>query len=245
MVLAKGLAPDSWNALTNQQYRWCRSSMLLMMSSFFRNAPFDRKQRVSFWAAFLYYMASASLPVTSVLPTLIMVWFFADTITPSNYLLMIPSVIATLFVFPLVARGWRPTIYRVATVNSFCHLLAVSDALRNHVQNWVPTGAATVTTKSRGGVPARVAVMGRTWLVLSQGLLWAGLARHVSSGANPWVLWPAVVLGLVQLWMLVPILVGLGPEGDSYPTREPETVHADLRRLDLTDGRTDRAGVSA
>ena len=33
IVLAKGLAPDSWNALTNQQYRWCRSSMLLMMSA--------------------------------------------------------------------------------------------------------------------------------------------------------------------------------------------------------------------
>ncbi len=243
MVLAKGLAPDSWNALTNQQYRWCRSSMLLMMSSFFRHAPFDKKQRVSFWAAFLYYMASASLPVTSVLPTLIMVWFFADTITPSNYLLMIPSVIATLVVFPLVARGWRPTIYRIATVNSFCHLLAVTDALRNHVQNWVPTGAAVTT--SRGGVPARVAIMGRIWLVLSQGLLWAGLARHVAAGSNPWVLWPAVVLGVVQLWMLVPILVGLGPKGDTYPERTTELQHADLRRLDLTDARVERIEVSS
>ena len=243
MVLAKGLAPDSWNALTNQQYRWCRSSMLLMMSSFFHHAPFDKKQRVSFWAAFLYYMASASLPVTSVLPTLIMVWFFADTITPSNYLLMVPSVIATLFVFPLVARGWRPTIYRVATVNSFCHLLAVTDALRNHVQNWVPTGAAV--TPSRGGVPARVATMGRIWLVLSQGLLWAGLARNVAAGANPWLLWPAVVLGVVQLWMLVPILVGLGPKGDTYPERAPEVRRAELRRLDLTDVRVERIGVSS
>ena len=244
MVLAKGLAPDSWNALTNQQYRWCRSSMLLMMSSFFRSAPFDRKQRVSFWAAFLYYMASASLPVTSVLPTLIMVWFFADTITPSNYLLMIPSVVATLFVFPLVARGWRPTIYRIATVNSFCHLLAVTDALRNHVQNWVPTGAVATAT-SRGGVPGRVATMGRVWLAVSQGLLWTGLARQVASGANPWVLWPALVLGLVQLWMLVPILVRLGPKGDTYPERASQAHAADLVRVDLTERRPVRVEVTA
>jgi len=230
IVLAKGLAPDSWNALTNQQYRWCRSSMLLMMSGFFRDAPFGKQQRVSFWAAFLYYMASACLPVTSVLPTLLMVWLFADTIKPSNYLIMVPSIIATLFVFPLIARGWRPTLYRVATINSFCHLLAVTDALRNRIHNWVPTGAAAAAP-SRGSVPQRVAWIARTWLVVTQLLLWAGLARHIETGANPWLVWPAIVLGLVQLWMLAPLLVRLGPPGDVYPER----ANASLEFLDLRD----------
>ena len=227
IVLAKGLAPDSWDALTNQQYRWCRSSMLLMMSGFFRDAPFGKKQRVSFWAAFLYYMASAALPFTSVLPTLIMVWFFAGAIKPSNYVLMIPSVIATLFVFPLVARGWRPTIYRVATVNSFCHLLAVSDALRNQVQNWVPTGAtgSVRTRRPRSGVPQRVAWMARTWLLVTQLLLWVGLERHISLAPNPWLVWPALTLGALQLWMLLPLVIELGPAGDTYPSI-----------TDLTDG---------
>jgi len=237
IVLAKGLAPDSWDALTNQQYRWCRSSMLLMMSSFFHDAPFGRKQRVSFWAAFLYYMASAMTPFTSVLPTLIMVWFFAGTIKPSNYVLMIPSVIATLVIFPLVARGWRPTIYRVATVNSFCHLLAVSDAMRNQVQNWVPTGATAAPTshRSRWGVPRRVAWMARTWLLVSQLLLWVGLARHVTTSPNPWLVWPAVALGLLQLWMLLPLVVGLGPRGDTYPS----TAHGivDVRDAELAGAR--------
>ncbi len=217
IVLAKGLAPDSWNALTNQQYRWCRSSMLLMMSAFFQDAPFDKRQRTSFWAAFLYYMASAAMPLIAVLPTLIMVWFFADTIVPSNYLLMVPSVISTLFVFPLVARGWDPAIYRVSTVNSFCHLLAVSDALRNQVASWVPTGAAAAPKKV--GVPQRVALVARVWLVVSQALLWAGLVRLFLSGGNPWLVWPGIVLALVQLGMLGPMLLTLGPAGDEYPER--------------------------
>ena len=76
LVLAKGLAPDSWSALTNQQYRWCRSSMLLMISSLFRAAPFNLRQRVCFWAAFLYYMSSAAICITSTLPTLIILWGF-------------------------------------------------------------------------------------------------------------------------------------------------------------------------
>jgi cellulose synthase (UDP-forming) len=164
IVLAKGLAPDSWNALTNQQYRWCRSSLLLMVSSFFRDAPFSKKQRVCFWAAFVYYMSSAALPFTSTLPALIMVWFFPTEIHPANYFPLIPSVVSTLVIFPLIARGWRPTIYRVCVVNSFCHLLAVVDALRNQVQAWVPTGAVATTTTSQA-VPRRIALLARIWLI--------------------------------------------------------------------------------
>jgi cellulose synthase (UDP-forming) len=209
LVLAKGLAPDTWDALTNQQYRWCRSSMLLMISSFFRDAPFSFRQRVCFWAAFLYYMASAAVCLTSVLPTLLVIWFFPTEIHPGSYLIMIPSVISTLVVFPLVARGWRPTIYRVNTVNGFCHLLAVVDALQNKVQAWVPTGAV-VKAKS-GSIPKRVALIARVWFVLTQSLLWAGLARAVQTGASPWLLWPAAVLAAVQFAMLAPLLLKLGP----------------------------------
>jgi cellulose synthase (UDP-forming) len=223
IVLAKGLAPDSWNALTNQQYRWCRSSMLLMMSRFFQDAPFDKRQRTSFWAAFLYYMASAAMPLISVLPTLIMVWFFADTIVPSNYLLMVPSIISTLFVFPLVARGWSPGIYRVSTVNSFCHLLAVTDALRNQVASWVPTGAAAAPKKA--GVPVRVAVIARTWFVLTQALLWVGIGRLVVDGGNPWMIWPGIALAVFQVYLLAPMLITLGPAGDVYPERRPSGRH--------------------
>ena len=43
----------------------------------------------------------------------------------------------------------------------------------------------------------------------------------------------------------LPILVGLGPKGDTYPERAPEVRRAELRRLDLTDVRVERIGVSS
>jgi cellulose synthase (UDP-forming) len=241
LVVAKGLAPDTWKALTNQQYRWCRSSLLLMRSQIFADAPFTRRQRMCFWAAFLYYLSSAAVPLTSALPTLLIVWLFPDSIDPHDYLLMVPSLLATVFVFPVIARGWRPTIYRVSTVNSFCHLVAVTDAMRNRVAAWVPTGAATRSV-SRRDVPARVARLARLWLAVTQLLLWTGLWRHLEQGANPWLVWPTVALGFVQLGMMLPVVTTLGPEGDAYPSavgREP-TGHLHLPHVDLRDlGRGD------
>jgi cellulose synthase (UDP-forming) len=211
IVLAKGLAPDTWRALTNQQYRWCRSSMLLMVSQFFKDAPFSKQQRVCFWAAFLYYMSSAAMILTGVLPTLFMVWVFPEQIHWWNYLVMLPSFLSTFFVLPRLARGWDIFIYRVCTINSFCHVLAVVDALRQKVQAWVPTGAANAPAsapkKGSADVPRRVAYMLRTWVAVVQILLWVGIVRDIQLGkAAAVVFLPATCLGLLQLYMLLPLI---------------------------------------
>src|ERR1017187_1952841 len=143
LCLAKGAAPADFPSLANQQTRWCRSSMLLMLEKHFREAPFTWQQRAAFWAAFLYYMSSAALLLTGPFPALAMIWFFPHRIYPHNYLPMLPAIAATLFVFPLLSRGWRPTIYRVCMINSCCHMYAVWYALRGTVAEWVPTGASS------------------------------------------------------------------------------------------------------
>ena len=84
--------------------------MLLMVEKHFQEAPFTWKQRASFWAAFLYYMSSAALLFTGPFPTLTMLWFFPRSVYPHNYLVMLPSIAATLFVFPMLSRaGGRPS----------------------------------------------------------------------------------------------------------------------------------------
>ena len=130
LCLAKGVAPADFPSLANQQTRWCRSSLLLMLEKHFQEAPFTWQQRAAFWAAFLYYMSSAALLLTGPFPALAMIWFFPRHIYPHNYLPMLPAIAATLFVFPLLSRGWRPTIFRVCMINSCCHLYAVWYALR-------------------------------------------------------------------------------------------------------------------
>jgi cellulose synthase (UDP-forming) len=201
LCLAKGVAPMDFPSLANQQARWCRSSMLLMVEKHFREAPFTWKQRAAFWAAFLYYMSSAALLLTGPFPTLTMVWFFPQRVYPHNYLPLLPALAATLFVFPLLSRGWRPTIFRVCMINSCCHVYAIWYAIRDRVAEWVPTGASP----GGGQVPLMVNRILCTWIVAVQVLLWSGLALRVSEfGWHPY--WVMGLLGAVQLYMLAPLL---------------------------------------
>jgi cellulose synthase (UDP-forming) len=201
LCLARGVAPADFPSLANQQTRWCRSSMMLMIDRYFVEAPFTWKQRAAFWAAFLYYMSSAALLLTGPFPTLTMIWFYPQRIYPHNYLPILPAMAATLFVFPLLSRGWRPTIYRVCVMNSCCHAYAVWHAVRDRAAEWVPTGASP----DRGRVPVAVNRILCTWIVLVLVSLWSGIALRVHEfGWRPY--WATEVLAGVQLYMLAPLL---------------------------------------
>jgi cellulose synthase (UDP-forming) len=201
LCLAKGVAPDDFPSLANQQTRWCRSSMLLMMDEHFQNAPFSWQQRTAFWAAFLYYMSSAALLITGPFPTITMLWFFPHRVFAHNYLPMLPAVLATLCIFPAITRGWRPTIYRVCLINSCCHVYAIWFALKGKVAEWVPTGAA----KKGGQVPTMVNRILVTWIVMTQVAIWAPLAfRIYEFGWDRY--WATLILTSVQLYMVAPLL---------------------------------------
>jgi cellulose synthase (UDP-forming) len=201
LCLAKGIAPTDFASLANQQARWCRSSLLLMVDKHFQEAPFSWKQRAAFWAAFLYYMSSAALLLTGPFPALTMVWFYPQRIYPHNYLPLLPAMAATLFVFPLLSRGWRPTIFRVCVINSCCHVYAVWYAIRGRVAEWVPTGASP----DGGRVPVAVNRILCSWIVIVLVLMWSGLALRVRQyGWHPY--WATEVLAGVQLYMLAPLL---------------------------------------
>jgi cellulose synthase (UDP-forming) len=218
LCLAMGVAPADFPSLANQQTRWCRSSMLLMLEKHFQEASFTWKQRAAFWAAFLYYMSSAALLITGPFPTLTMIWFFPQRIYPHNYLPMLPAFVATLFVFPMLSRGWRPTIYRVCMINSCCHMYAIWYAIRGSVAEWVPTGASS----RRGQVPVMVNRILCTWIILVQGLLWAGLALRMGEfGWHPY--WATAVLAAVQLYMLAPLMT---PSKGVWRHRREETGEA-------------------
>jgi cellulose synthase (UDP-forming) len=201
LCLAKGVAPDDFASLANQQTRWCRSSMLLMMDAHFQDAPLTWQQRTAFWAAFLYYMSSAALLVTGPFPTIAMLWFFPHRVFAHNYLPMLPALVATLCVFPAITRGWRPTIYRVCLINSCCHVYAIWFAIRGRVAEWVPTGAAS----GGGQVPAMVNRILVTWIAVVQVAIWTPLAfRIYEFGWDRY--WATFGLACLQLYMVFPLL---------------------------------------
>jgi cellulose synthase (UDP-forming) len=236
LVLAKGVAPDNWAAITNQQQRWCRSSMLLMTEKHFQRARFTWQQRTAFWAAFLYYMASAGLLFTGPFPTLTMLWAFPEHVFPHNYLPMVPAILATVLAFPLMARGWRPTIFRLCLINSACHAIAIIDALRAKVQEWVPTGAAGWARPTRGA-PERVSRLLRTWIVVVQLLLWGAVALRLPQyGAG--ALWTTIALGAVQLYLVAPLLTpSYGIHARTPPAEPPIPVSPAVPALALPAGR--------
>jgi len=201
LCLAKGVALTDFPSLANEQGRWWRSSMLLMIEKHFVETPFTWQQRAAFWAAFLYYMSSAALLITGPFPTLTMVWFFPQHIYPHNYLPIIPALAATFFVFPMLSRGWRPTIYRLCVINSCCHFYAVWFAVRGRIAEWIPTGASP----DSGRTPVVVNRILCAWIVTVLVLTWSGLALRVHQyGWHPF--WATELLGGVQLYMLAPLL---------------------------------------
>jgi len=201
VCLAKGVAPNDFAALANQQTRWCRSSMLLMVEKHFQEAPLTWQQRTAFWAAFLYYMSSAALLLTGPFPTITMLWFFPDRVYAHSYLPMLPALAATLFIFPAITRGWRPTIYRVCAINSCCHFYAIWYALKGRVAEWVPTGAS----KTKGQVPTMVNRILVTWILIVQVLIWSALVfRIYEYGWSKY--WATLALACLQLYMLAPLL---------------------------------------
>jgi cellulose synthase (UDP-forming) len=218
LCLAKGVAPTDFASLANQQARWCRSSMMLMIDKHFQEAPFTWQQRAAFWAAFLYYMSSAALLLTGPFPTLTMIWFYPQRIYPHNYLPILPALAATFFVFPLMSRGWRPTIWRVCMINSCCHIYAVWYAIRDRVAEWVPTGASP----DGGQVPVMVNRILCTWIAVVQVLLWSGLALQVHEfGWRPF--WATEVLAGLQLYMMAPMLT---PSKGVWRLAQPKEVEA-------------------
>ncbi len=204
LALATGLAPESFNALANQQYRWCRSSMLLMINTHFRDAALTRKQRLCFWAAFLFYMTSALIPITASTTGLLMIWLYPSKVHPINYLPLLPGAVSTCLIFRTLAKGWWLGIYRVCMINSFCHMLACVHALRGHVEPWAPTGDKTI----KANTPRTVARMFRTWFVIVQALIWTGIARDLQT--HPIIPFlPVISLACLQLYLLFPSVMRL------------------------------------
>ena len=229
LCLAKGVAPTDFASLANQQNRWCRSSMLLMIDKYFRKAPFTWKQRVAFWAAFLYYMSSAALLFTGPFPTLAMMWFFPRQVHAYNYLVILPSFAATLFAFPMLTSAWRPTIYRVCVINSCCHLYAIWYAIRGRVADWVPTGAS----RGEDRVPTVVGRILLTWVVTVQTLLWSSLALRIPEfGWRPY--WATFALTAYQLFLLAPLMWCMRERGAPASPAAAVTAPGDRRRPPLS-----------
>lgn len=124
IVAAKGLCPDTLPAFLNQQYRWCTGSMSLLRDrGFHEHSALGKRQKLCFWAGFLYYISTAVNAVVAPLPALAMLWVTPDWIEPANSVWLLGAVALWFLVLPAVMKGrWRFDVLRVQYLYSFAHL---------------------------------------------------------------------------------------------------------------------------
>jgi cellulose synthase (UDP-forming) len=200
--VAKGVCPDSLRAFINQQYRWCTGSMSLLGSRQFHRAPLAMRQRLCFWAGFLYYITTAVNVFTMFLPAIVMALFFPQDVRASHYIPFTIPMWLWLVLMPYQMKNrWRYEVLRVQVVYSFCHAVAIADMLLGRTAGWVPTGSVG----GSDGLARRVAQVA----VVSTALILVGGYGGLLYGAltQGWVeFWPMAMFLVAKTYLGVPLI---------------------------------------
>jgi cellulose synthase (UDP-forming) len=198
--LAKGLCPSDLGAFINQQYRWCRGSLALMRDPGFKKQTLTSRQRLCFWAGFLYYIGTGFQVIAGALPALIMVWFYPQYVFPINSLPLVGVAFIWLAVLPWVCSCKGLEVLRVQTVYGFAHLKSLWDTFRGEPVDWVPTNS-----RGKSAVSTDVRVFMVRYLLLTQLLLLVGLAIRVPRyGLSEY--WAMVAFAAFRLYIEAPLI---------------------------------------
>lgn len=203
VVVSKGLCPDAFSAFLNQQYRWCTGSMSLLADrKFHENPVISTRQRLCFWAGFLYYISTAVNAVIAPLPAVAMLWMLPEWVEPMNSIWLVGALALWFVVLPLVMKGrWRFDVLRVQYLYSFAHLTAIGHILSGRTREWVATGAAGRTTPLAVTISRNV----KAYVLVTQVVLWAGLIRGAMTyGVDQY--WAMLAMGVLGSYIQVPLL---------------------------------------
>ncbi len=199
--VSAGLCPDTFSAFVNQQYRWCSGSLSLLRNPTFQKHPaISSRQRVSFFAGFMYYISTAVNVLLMPLPPLIMLWVFTSEIKPSNSLWMIGSTLMWMLVYPLVHKSrWSLATLRVQYLYSWAHAVASVNHVAGRTKGWVATGAASKSTPISSSV-RRVLL---THAVVTHIAIVTGLV-HATGTVGLDQTWAMIALALVNAYVVLP-----------------------------------------
>ena len=102
VLVSKGLCPDTASAFLNQQYRWCTGSMSLLADRGFHEArQITKRQRLCFWAGFLYYISTAVNALVAPLPAIAMLWLVPAWVEPMNSVWLFGALLLWFVVLPM------------------------------------------------------------------------------------------------------------------------------------------------
>jgi cellulose synthase/poly-beta-1,6-N-acetylglucosamine synthase-like glycosyltransferase len=199
--LATGLCPSDPDSFISQQYRWCLGSMSLLTSRKFWSAKMRLRTRLCYLSGFCYYIHTAIFTlVTPAIPLTLLI-FMPDRVRLINYLLILPSLVYNLAVFPAWHRcRFGPSAFMAKALYGWAHLFCLLDLVRGKRLGWQATGEVRRKAGTKRvwigvalwNVPACAA-----WVLLS---LW----RMTRYGAANYVLMlVAALFASLVTWMMV------------------------------------------
>lgn len=219
IIISKGLCPDTVSGFLNQQYRWCTGSMSLLADRNFHNAQhISFRQRLCFWAGFLYYISTGLNAFTAPLPALAMLYFLPQWIEPMNSIWLLGALLLWFVLLPLVMKGrWRIETLRVQVLYSFAHAVAIVHILTGRTKEWVATGAANTRSTPLSVTIGRTA---KTYIALTYSLLWVGLFRGASTyGLDQY--WAMIAMACIATYVHAPLLlVSVGKKTKPAPVTD-------------------------
>jgi len=200
--LATGLCPDDVRSFFTQQYRWCAGSMSLLGSTKFWNTRMPARARLSYLSGFCYYLHTAVFAVAGPLIPVLMLTAFTEHVTARNYLLIVPSVLYNVVVFP----AWHRCRYGFETwttklLYGWAHAWAVWDILQQRRMGWQPTGG-----QARKSRTARLRISIAVWTVGSC-VAWTVLAGYHMLHTDLYAFMPAFVTGAFFLTVALQALL--------------------------------------
>ncbi|MFD0748046.1 glycosyltransferase family 2 protein [Phytohabitans flavus] len=202
VALAAGLCPGDVDSFFTQQYRWCAGSMSLLGSKKFWQTKLRLRSRLSYVSGFCYYLHTGIFTVAGPIIPLVMLLFFPEEMAVTNYLLIVPSVIYNLVLFPLWHRSkYGLEAWTVKLLYGWAHLYAVYDILRGRQMGWQPTGG-----KAKKNRTARLWNGLRYWTA-GVGLVWVALAGYRMMGGDALIFAPAMLSGLFFLSIVAQALL--------------------------------------
>jgi cellulose synthase (UDP-forming) len=169
--LAAGLCPSDPDSFLTQQYRWCAGSMSLLGSRKFWATRMRWRTRCCYVSGFCYYAHTAVFTFLAPAIPLVMLIFLPERVHLINYLLIIPSMIYNLIVFPAWHRcRFGPEALMAKLLYGWAHAFTLWDLGRRKRMGWQPTGGGTRKAGTR-----------RVWVGVAlwnggTGLAWVALA---------------------------------------------------------------------
>ena len=177
---------------------------LLRDQTFHAHPAIGWRQKLCFWAGFLYYITTAVNALVTPVFVILMLYLVPDWVQPRNSLYLSGGLLLWFVVNPLVMRGhWRISVLRVQLLYSYAHATAIWHIIRGRTQEWVATGSSGTRATP---IAVSVTRLLRVHVVLVQLAIAVGLVRAIRlEGFGQ--LWTVTALACLAAYLQLPAVL--------------------------------------